>query len=100
MRKCPASHLGAINRDSAGSALAESRTIRLESEFDCVSAGRQSCTALDSRPREVQQIIDEHRLALEEVESPAAKPAALGGEHAIATTGRHLDICGDREGLV
>ena len=77
MRKRAASRLDAVDRDGAGSALAEARTIVFEGELDLVFARRQRRCRLDLRPREVQQVIDEDRLAFQEVEPPAAKAAAL-----------------------
>ena len=73
----PLSCLDAINRDGAGSALAEARTIVFEGELHLMFARRQRRFRLDLWPCEVQQVIDEYRLSFQEVEPPAAEAAAL-----------------------
>ena len=43
-------------------------------------------------PLQVDQVPEEHRLALEQVEAVAAEPAALGHDHALGAALRDLDL--------
>ena len=100
VRKCPASRLDAVNRDGSGSSLAEARTIVFEGELHLMFARRQGRAPFDLWSREVEQVVDEYRLSIPEVEPPAAETAARGHQHAVAAAGRHLYIGGYREGFV
>jgi hypothetical protein len=63
VRKGPASSLNAIDLDCTSSAFAEPLTIAFKRKLDCVPHWRQRRAALDPGQREVEQVIDEDRLA-------------------------------------
>ena len=98
--ECPAARLGAVDRDGARSALAEARAVVLEVELHGVLAGERAACRLDLGPREIEQVIDKDRLALEQVESPSAEATAGGDQHAVAAAVGHLDVGRDGERLV
>ncbi len=61
----------------ARATFAETGTVVGEVEDDRVLAGRERLLALPPEALEVEQVLGEHRLALEQIETVAAEAAAL-----------------------
>ena len=49
---------------------------------------------------QVHEVPGEHRLAFEDVKTPAAKPPAGGDQHSFTTAFRHFDVGGDGVGAI
>jgi hypothetical protein len=64
----------------------DAQAVVLEVEFDGVRAWRQSLRALPLQALQIDQVPQEHRLALEQVEAIAAKASAGGQDHALGPT--------------
>src|SRR5262249_8359764 len=62
-----------------------------EIELEHVPAGRK-LRAFPAHPLEVDEIPEEHRLALEDVEAVAAKAPTLRDQHALGANLRNLDL--------
>ncbi|CAH0300022.1 hypothetical protein ROS9278_04518 [Roseomonas sp. CECT 9278] len=74
--------------------------IQHEVEDDAVAAGRQRRRAFPAHPLQVQQVEREDRLAVLQVQAPAAEAPALREQHAIGAAGGNLDLGGDAVGPV
>ena len=74
----------AVHLQHAGAALAEAGAVVGEVEHDGVLARRERLLAFPAEALEAEQVVDEHRLALEQVQAVAAEAAALGDDHALA----------------
>ena len=66
----------AVHRQHAGAALAEAGAVVVEVEHDGVLARRERLLAFPAEALQVQEVVDEDRLALEQVEAVAAEAAA------------------------
>ena len=66
----------AVHLQHAGAALAEAGAIVGEVEHEGVLARRERLLAFPAEPREIQEVVGEHRLALQQVEAVAAEAAA------------------------
>ena len=71
---------------------AHAEAVVLEVELQRVLAGRQRLGAFPLHALQVDEVPDEDRLALEQVEAVAGEAAALGDEHALAAALRDLDL--------
>ena len=74
----------AVHPQDAGAALAEAGAVVREVEHDRVLARRERLLAFPAEPLQVEEVVGEHRLALEQVEAVAAEAAAVGHEHPLA----------------
>ena len=75
-------------------------SVVLEVELHRVLAGREGLGAFPADALEVDQVPEEHRLALEQVEAVAAEAPAGGEDHALGAALRHVDVGRDRVGAV
>ena len=100
----------AVDRERPGAAAADAAHVVVgerarakpvigEVELDRVLAGRER-RPLPLRPHDALIVVDEHRLALQQVQAPAVEAAALVDDHAVAAALGHVDLGGDRVGLV
>ena len=71
-------HLLAVHRQHAGAALADAGAVVFEVEHDRVLARLASASrcAFPAEPRQIEEVVDEHRLAFEQVQAVAAEAAA------------------------
>ena len=79
---------------------AQAETVILEIKLQRVLAGREGLRALPLDALEVDQIPQEHRLALEQVEAVAGKAPARGQDHALGATFGDRDVRRDGVGAV
>ncbi len=93
----------AVHLERAGAAAAEAaqvvereradaEAVVLEVELDRVLAGRERVRAFPLDAFQVNQVPEEHRFALEQIEAVAGKPAARGQDHALGTALRHFNV--------
>ena len=61
----------------------DAEAVILEVELEGVLARAQASGPFPSMRLQVDQVPQEHRLALQQVEAVAAEPAALGHDHAL-----------------
>ena len=69
---------------------ADAEAVILEVELDGVLAGRERVRAFPLDAFQVDQVPEEHRLALEQVEAVAGEPSAGGQDHALGAALRAL----------
>ena len=79
---------------------ADAEAVIFEVELDRVLAGRQRVGAFPLDPLQVDQVPQEHRLALEQIEAIAGEAPARGQDHALGTALGHVDVGGDGVGAV
>ena len=101
----------AVHLERAGAAAAEAahviegeraqaEAVILEVELQRVLAGRERVRAFPLDAFQVNQVPEEHRFALEQVEAVAGKPAARSQDHALGAAFRHFDVRRDGVGAV
>src|SRR3990172_1018827 len=90
----------AVHLQRAAAAEPEADAVVLEVEDERVLARRERVLSLPAEPLDVDVVVDEHRLALEEIEADAAEPPAVGHEHPFGAALGNLDLGGDRVGAV
>ena len=66
----------AVHLQDAGAALAEAGSVVLEVEHDRVLARRERLLAFPAEALQIEEVVEEHRLALEQVQAVAAEAAA------------------------
>ena len=79
---------------------AHAEAVVLEVELDGVLAGRERLRAFPLDALQIDQVPQEHRLALEQVEAVAGEAPARGQDHALGTAFGHGDVRGDGVGRV
>ncbi|EXI77682.1 MAG: hypothetical protein AW12_03098 [Candidatus Accumulibacter sp. BA-94] len=79
---------------------ADAQAVVLEVELKRVLAGSESLGTLPLDPLQVDQVPQEHRLALEQIEAVTRKASARGQDHPFGATLRHVDVGGDGVGRV
>ena len=73
----------------------DANAVALEVELDRVPARRQRVRPFPFDPLEVDHVLQEYRLALQQVEAVAGEAPARGQDHALGAALRHVDIGGD-----
>ena len=92
-------HAGAAAADAAHVVEGEragAEAIVLEVELEGVLAGGQRFRTFPANTLQVNQVPEEHRLALEQIEAVAGEAAAGGKEHAFGAGLGHVDVGRDR----
>src|SRR5438477_11802941 len=94
------SHFFVVHLQDAGAALTKARAIVFEVEYDGMFARRERLLTFPAKALKVEEIIEEHRLAFEQIHAIAAEPAAHRGDHSIAAALRDLHFGSDSIRLV
>src|SRR5262245_8809734 len=71
---------------------AHAEAVVLEVELDSVLAGGHGVGSLPADALQIDEVPEEHRLALQQVEAVAAESATLGHDHPLRATLRDLHI--------
>ena len=79
---------------------ADAEAVILEVELQGVLAGRERVRAFPLDAFQVNQVPEEHRLALEQVEAIAGEASAGGQDHAFRAAFGHFNVGGDGVGTV
>src|SRR5262249_20805569 len=103
-------HLLAINRESAKTTFAEAATVVFEVKINSVLARREFLGANNAslvwplfrilRPVLICVRVCEHRLSIQDEQTPAAEASTLGRQHTVGPAFRDLNIGSDAERLV
>src|SRR5271165_3361886 len=88
----------AVHLQHARAALSNARAVIGEVEHNGVLARRERLIAFPAEPLQIQHVVEEHRLALQQVQTVSAEATALGDDHPFAAAFWHFDLSGDREG--
>ena len=89
----------AVHLQYAGAALAMPGPSYLKSNTMVCLPGVERLLAFPAESLKGQEIVGEHRLALEQIEAVAAEAATVGDDHPLAAALRDLDLGGDGVGL-
>ncbi len=89
-----------VHLQDAGAAFAEAGAIVFEVEHDGVLARRERVLAFPAEPLEIEEVVEEHRLALEQIKAIATEAATQGDDHSFGAALRNVHFGGDRIGLV
>ena len=90
VRDLLAIHFLAVHRQDAGAALGHAGAVVFEVKHDGVFARRERFLAFPAESLHRQEVVGEHRLALQQVEAVAAEAAAERVEHALGAALREF----------
>src|SRR6476661_5302166 len=95
VRDFPGGDVLIVHPQDASAAFAESRAIIFEVEHEGVLARCEGLLTFPAESFEVEEVIEKHRLALEQVQAIATEATTQGGEHSFGAALRYLHIRSD-----
>jgi hypothetical protein len=91
----PCRHFRAIDRQDARAALGQTREVIGKIEYDRVLAGPERLWGFPAIALDSQQVVEEHRLALEQVQPISIGFAAIGDQDSLRPAARNVDVGSD-----